>query len=48
MAAYIIVAIIIAYSGFIIYRKVKDLREGKSCCGGCSGCSSKERCNKSE
>ncbi|NLL00704.1 MAG: FeoB-associated Cys-rich membrane protein [Clostridiales bacterium] len=41
---YIIGALIAAYTGFIIYKKIKDFRAGKSCCSGCSSCPSKEKC----
>lgn len=44
MVAYIVVAIILGYTGFIIYKRVKDLKAGKSCCGGCSSCPSKGKC----
>jgi hypothetical protein len=45
MPGIILGIIILAYTGYIIYKKTKDLKEGKSCCGGCSSCSSKEKCN---
>ncbi|MBH1940348.1 FeoB-associated Cys-rich membrane protein [Mobilitalea sibirica] len=44
MPAIILIALILSYTGFIIYKKTKDLKEGKSCCGGCSSCSSKGEC----
>ena len=45
MPGIILGIIILAYTGYIIYKKTKDLKEGKSCCGGCSSCGSKEKCN---
>jgi len=44
MAAYIIGALIISYTAFILYKKAKDLKAGKSCCSGCSSCPSKGKC----
>ncbi|HWT27808.1 MAG TPA: FeoB-associated Cys-rich membrane protein [Mobilitalea sp.] len=44
VAGFIIGGIIIIYTAFIIYRKVKDTKAGKSCCGGCDGCSMKGNC----
>ncbi len=44
MAGIIIVAIILAYTGFVIYKKSKDVKAGKSCCGGCSSCPMKDKC----
>lgn len=41
---YVIGALIIAYTAFIVYKKVKDIRAGKSCCSGCSGCPAREKC----
>lgn len=46
MTELIIGAVIIGYSGFVIYKKVKDLKAGKSCCGGCSGCGARDKCGK--
>ncbi len=46
MVEIIIAVIILGYTGFVIYRKGKDLKAGKSCCGGCSGCSAREKCGK--
>lgn len=46
MPGIILGVIILAYTGFVIYKKAKDLKEGKSCCGGeCPSCSSKEKCS---
>lgn len=44
--AYVIGALIIGYTGFIIYKKIKDVKAGKSCCSGCTGCPSREKCGK--
>ncbi len=40
---------IFSYTGYVVYKKVKDLKAGKTCCGGCSSCSNcsiKENCDK--
>jgi hypothetical protein len=44
MPGIMIGVLIIGYTAFIIYKKAKDVKEGKSCCSGCSGCSSKNKC----
>lgn len=44
MAGIIIVMLILMYTGFIIYKRTKDIKAGKSCCGGCSSCPSKGKC----
>lgn len=44
MVGFIIGAIIVAYTAYIIYKKSKDVKAGKSCCGGCSSCQSKGCC----
>lgn len=46
MVEYIIGAVIVAYTGYVIYKKTKDIKAGKSCCGGCSSCQSKGKCGK--
>ncbi len=46
MVEFVIAAVIIGYTGFVVYKRVKDLKAGKSCCGGCSGCAAKEKCGK--
>lgn len=38
--------IIVGYAGFVIYRKLKDMKQGKYCGCGCDHCISK--CNKKE
>lgn len=45
MVGYVIGALILGYTGFIIYKKTKDIKAGKSCCGGCSSCGSKDKCH---
>ncbi len=40
MVAIIIVALIGVYSGWVIYKKIKDAKEGKFCSCNCDGCSS--------
>lgn len=44
MAPYIIGALILGYTAFIIFKKAKDVKQGKSCCDGCSSCSSRAKC----
>ena len=41
-------AIIIVIVGLIIYKQIKNKKEGKAACscGGCSGCSMQEFCHK--
>jgi len=43
---YVILALILAYTGFIIYKKIMNIQAGKSCCSGCSGCPAKDKCGK--
>ncbi|MDD3172384.1 MAG: FeoB-associated Cys-rich membrane protein [Herbinix sp.] len=45
MIGIVLGAFIIGYTGFVIYKKTKDIKAGKSCCGGCSSCSSKNKCS---
>lgn len=45
MAEIAIAAVVLGYTAYVIYRKTKDLKEGKSCCGGCSNCPSKGKCD---
>jgi hypothetical protein len=44
MVELLIGVLIAGYTGFIIYKKAKELKAGKSCCGGCGSCTSKEKC----
>lgn len=44
MVEVIIGTLIVGYTGFVIYRKSKDVKEGKSCCSNCSSCPSKDKC----
>lgn len=46
LMTYVIMALILGYTGFIVYKKIQDVKAGKSCCSGCSGCPSKEKCGK--
>lgn len=45
MPGIIIGILILGYTGFVIYKKTKDIKKGKSCCGGCSSCPIKEKCD---
>lgn len=40
----IIGLLIILYAGFVIYKKVKNIKAGKYCSCGCSDCPSKMKC----
>lgn len=41
MVASIVIGVIIAlYAGFVVVKKVKDMRKGKFCGCGCSDCTS--------
>ncbi len=44
MPGIILGVIILTYTGYVIYKKTKNLKEGKGCCGGCSSCASKGKC----
>ncbi|HEX3020971.1 MAG TPA: FeoB-associated Cys-rich membrane protein [Lachnospiraceae bacterium] len=44
----VILLIIFGYAGFVIYRKVKDMKNGKFCSCGCSSCPSSSRCKDTE
>lgn len=44
MAAFLILVPIVGYTAFIIYKKSRDFKEGKSCCGGCASCPYKGKC----
>jgi hypothetical protein len=44
MAGIILIIVILAYTGYVIYKKSKDVKAGKSCCGGCSSCAMKDKC----
>lgn len=48
MPGIILVVLIIGYTSFVIYRKTKDIKAGKSCCSGCSSCQAKDKCGKSQ
>lgn len=44
MVGIILGAVILAYTGMVIYKKTKALKAGKSCCCGCASCPSKGKC----
>jgi hypothetical protein len=44
MAAYIIAALVLGYTMFILIKKGRDLKAGKSCCSGCSSCPARGKC----
>jgi hypothetical protein len=43
---YLLGALIAIYAGYVIYKKVKDIRAGKFCSCGCSDCPTKIKCHK--
>lgn len=43
---YILLGLILTYSCWVVYRKVKDFKKGKYCSCGCSECPSKIKCHK--
>ena len=44
MATWIILGIIGVYFFYVIYKKVKDMKNGKFCSCGCDSCPSKGKC----
>jgi hypothetical protein len=46
MVGIVLAVLILAYTVFVIYKKTKDVKAGKSCCGGCSSCPMNEKCKK--
>ncbi|ROR26412.1 attachment p12 family protein [Mobilisporobacter senegalensis] len=46
MAEIIIVVLIVLYTGFIIYKKAKDMKKGKFCNCGRDDCPSATKCRK--
>jgi len=46
MPKYVIIALIIIYSIYVIYRKVKNIKKGKLCECGCDDCPIKDKCEK--
>ena len=42
----LIIAVLIAFFGFLVYTLIRDKRNGKSsCCGGCAGCAMAGQCH---
>jgi hypothetical protein len=42
----LIIAVLIAFFGFLVYTLIRDKRKGKSsCCGGCAGCAMAGQCH---
>lgn len=46
MEGIIIVGLIALYASYVIYKKVKEMKNGKFCGCGCSGCPSSKSCHK--
>lgn len=42
--SYVIGTLIAMYAGFVIYKKVKDVKAGKFCSCGCGDCPTKSKC----
>lgn len=40
----ILILLIASYAGYVIYKKVKDIKKGKFCNCGCEKCPSKNKC----
>ncbi|MGM9977781.1 MAG: FeoB-associated Cys-rich membrane protein [Clostridium sp.] len=40
----ILILLIVSYAGYVIYKKVKDIKKGKFCSCGCENCPSKNKC----
>lgn len=45
MLKYIIIGLIAIYFIYIIYKKMKDIKNGKFCDCGCDSCLIKSQCN---
>jgi len=48
MIKYFIMAIIVIYFIYVIYKKIKDIRKGKLCSSGCANCPMKDKCDTRE
>jgi len=44
MIKYLIIGIIVIYSIYVIYKKIKDMKKGKFCSSGCTNCPMKDKC----
>lgn len=40
--------LIVGYTGFVIYKKAKDVKAGRSCCSGCSTCPFSQQCDEKD
>ena len=42
----LIIAVLIAFFGWLVYTLIRDKKKGKSsCCGGCAGCAMAGQCH---
>lgn len=42
----LIIAVLVAFFGWLVYSLIRDARKGKSsCCGGCAGCAMAGHCH---
>ena len=42
----LIIAVLIAFFGWLLYTLIRDKKKGKSsCCGGCAGCAMAGKCH---
>ena len=46
MIPVIIIGIILLYAGYVIWKKFKNMKQGKFCGSGCEGCGAKKKCDK--
>lgn len=46
MVTILILVGICSYSGYVLYKKYKDIKKGKFCSCGCDSCPSKSNCHK--
>lgn len=46
MTTILILIVISSYTGYVLYKKYKDIKKGKFCNCGCDSCPSKGKCHK--
>lgn len=46
MTTIVILVLIGMYTGYVLYKKYKDIKKGKFCNCGCDSCPSKSKCHK--
>lgn len=46
MFTILIIAVLVAFFGWLLYTLIRDKKKGKSsCCGGCAGCAMAGKCH---